>query len=629
MRRLLSVFIIPVLLLSGLNSIAQAPFNLIDGREHKYCSSCQCLIREMPPEVLFGLHIHADGDIYFSMNNTVWFNKIFKSNSYGVSVDLVSKDRYSCSKKNTENNVGVPKGTMLQPVYKTEMVKMSDELMEGAVYVKIGKVPKNLINKELEANLVIVNGNYICYYSNFVNIDRTAWHLLPMGLFTDSLIQYNSAGNVDTADFFTFSKKIKVEIPFEKASANFNSNYLKKFYDSLELSKYSIRKIEVRAYSSVEGSEKLNNELMSRRADTIIQALKKYQPGLQRISALTAENWLEFFQDIEDSKFSKLHDLSKLQIKQKLTDKALLNQIEPVLSKHRKAVITMYLEYKTAGATEADSTIISAFKKAVIARDFSKASAVQKEIVERILDNRLPLAYMSRLEVPQTKEFSSLLNDREVYKYLLKATSEYDALDNFKQLKHLDPGNGRINYNICALQFFMWQYGGDTLIKKSLLKDISALPKLGIDTILVKRMTINYHILKCEEDMRVYNYDAKDSSLDIIHSMFEELNLNDQDLYSLAKYYAYYARYDWAQECIEPRVSKIDASEDLIFYYINLLFFSPSDFDSEEFEKAILNAIALNNKRFCNFFLPNDKGGAGMQLLEYDELKAKYCESCK
>jgi len=616
-------------LLFSITCFAQLPYNLIDGREHKYCSACQATIAQMPGEVLFGIHINTNGDIYFSMSNINWFNKIFKNNSYGVTVDLVSKERYSCNTNAAELNNSLPKGIMLKPVYLPELLNGMDELSRGDVFIKVGKVPAALKGKEFEGNLVIVNGNYICYYTNFVNIDRSVWQLLPMGLFTDSLMQSNNSDTGRQTAFFTYSKKVQLEIPFQKSSASFNSNYLKSFFDSLDLGKYRIQKTEVRAYSSVEGPQTINYSLMNRRADTIVQALKKYQPSLQSVKMYTAENWLQFFKDIEETTFSVLHDLSKTAIKQKLTDKALLTQIEPLLSKHRKAVVTLYMDSKTSEALIKDSSLLSNFASFILNKDIARARIIQKEVVERIIDNRLPLEYLGRLEVPQTKEFSSLLNDREVYKYLLRATSEYEALDNFLALKKLDPFNGRICYNICALQFFMWQYGGDTLIQNTLLKDIQALNKLGINKTLVKRMQINYHILKCEENMRVFNYKGKDSSLQIIHDTYEGLSLNDEDIYSLAKYYAYYANYNWAEEMIEPRIDQLDVTEDLVFYYINLQFFNSANYGTENFRKAVLNAVNLNNKRFCNFFLPNDRGGAGMQLLEYEELKAMYCESCK
>lgn len=47
------------------------------------CQSCKDLIDQKPQEVLFGVQINANGDVYFSMNNNEWFNKIIKDDNYG------------------------------------------------------------------------------------------------------------------------------------------------------------------------------------------------------------------------------------------------------------------------------------------------------------------------------------------------------------------------------------------------------------------------------------------------------------------------------------------------------------------------------------------------------------------
>ena len=609
-------------------ALSQLPYKLIDGRQHRYCESCNQVIQNMPPEVLFGIQINTNGDIFFSINNKKWFDYIFKNDSYGVSIDLVAKDRYACDKDITENFL-LPKGTMLTPIYRKDLLIGMDDLIEGSVFTKIGKVPAALMKKQLEGNLVIINGNYICFYTNFVDIERSGWELLPMGLFTDSLTQNTEIAGSRISKNFTYSKKIQVEAPFEKGSTSFSNTYMAELYDSLELKKYTIKKIEIRAYSSVEGSEKLNKELMSKRAKAMIAALKKYQPSMRRTKVITAENWIDFFKDIEPTKYKELKTLSKVEIKQRLTDKIISVELEPLLARQRKVIATLYLESASSEELIKDSSILSTFKKAIIAKDILKARAIQKELAERIMDNKLPVTYINKLEVPQSKDFSSLLNDREVYKFLLKATSEYEALENLLSIQKNDPDNGRINYNICTLRFFLWQYSGDTTAVKVLLPQINALTKQGINSTLIKRMLINYYILKSEDQLRNYDYAGKNESISIIHDIYEGLTLNDEDIYSIAKYYSYYSLRSWAEEIVTPRIDKIDVSEDLVFYYVNLLFFHPGSYNSDHFTKAILNAINLNNKRFCDFFLPNDKGGASMQLLDYNEIKKLYCQECR
>ncbi len=581
----------------------------------------------MPREVLFGIDISEKGEVYFSMNNTEWFDKLFRNENYGVSVDLISKDQYSCV--NPVSNIGtsLPKGILLPTVYKQALIKGKDVLKKGYVWVKIGDVPAGLTGKQLEGNLVLFNGNYICHYTNFVNIDRNVWSLLPMGLFTDSLIQAPAESEED--NFFFFTKKLQLEIPFQKSSSSFNSKLVDRFFDSLNLSRFNIQKIEIRAYSSVEGPEKINEVLMKQRADTSLQAVKKYEPAISRIEVHSSENWLEFFDAIRETEFSEMEELSKSEIKEKLTDKAVIGKLEPILSSERKAVVVLYLKSKSSESAIDDNAIFSEFKLAVQMRDLAKARALQQELVNRINDNKLPVEYINRLEVPRTAEFSNLLNDREVYRYMLEATTEYEALENFNALRKLDPANGHISYNTCALRFFLLQHGSDKISYGELHSDINSLRNKEIDISLIKRMLINYYILKCDVNMQSFNYAGKDSAINLIRGTYDSLDLNDADIFSVAKFYSYYSHQEWAMDIVQDRTDKIDADENLVFYHLNLLFFYPASYKTDEFRKATLNAINLNRSRYCRFFDPNDKGGASMQLLNSEIIRSTYCEVCK
>lgn len=608
------------------------PFGLVDGREGNLCTACEKTIQERPREVLFGIHIQENGDIYFSMDNTEWFDKIFSHDAYGVTVDIVSEDRYKCNAEETENFSSIlARGTLLRPVYRPQLVKGKNALYPGYIYVKIGSVPAALRNKKLEGNLVIVNGNVICYYTNFINIDRNPWQLLPMGLYTDSLL-HDTKGEAladSIVPFFTYTKKIQLEVPFERSGSRADNRYLKALYDSIALTRYNIRKVELRAYSSVEGPLLLNEKLMKQRADTILKALKKYDISLKHINVVTAENWLEFFRDINTSEHKELGTLSKQEIKEQLTDPQLRDRLEPLLARQRKAVITLFLEERTGASGIAGNQVLNAFNTAVKMKNLDSARMILKEMVGRIMDNKLPSGYMNRLEVPQQKEYVTILNDIEVYKYLLNNTTEYEALQQMLEIRKLEAGNGRLNYNICALRFFMWRFSDDSASKAVLWKEINALSSQGINPVLVKRLQVNYHVLKSEQDLSLFNYAGKDSSVTFIYESYKDLALDDADLYSLAKYFNHYSFPNWASLVIAPRIDKIDVSEDLVFYYLNLLFFRPETYTNEVFRSTLLNAVNLNRRRFCNFFLPHDKGGAGMQLLESDMLLEKYCEECK
>lgn len=612
------------------NSIgyAQNDINLVDGRETQNCEECKLQIKRKPAEVLFGININANGDVYFTMTNKKWFDIIFKNEKYGLTIDLITRDRYKCSNKN-EIDFTLPRGEMLEPIYKKAILKNASELIQGELYAKIGKVPSELRNKELEANLVILNGNSICYYTNFVDIDRAAWQLLPMGLFTDSIVNFTANFEQKTPPLFSYTKKIQVEIPFEKASAILNNNNINQIYDSLKLINYRVKKVEIRAYTSVEGSVKTNEILMQQRANAMKTILNKYGINLSNSKIIAAENWLEFYSDLKNTDYKNFIDLSKAEIKQKLADKSIAKELEPILAKHRKTIATFYLDEKSISSAVKNNDLLQKINLAISKKEITNARILNKEIMERIIDKTLPTEYIkNEIEVPQTKEFSYLLNDREVYKYLLKTTTEYEALENFKTIQTLDPYNSKVAYNICVLKFFLWQNWGDSISKNIVLNDINNLSFLNVDSTLIKRLLINFYILNSEEKMQEYDYFGKDTSVLFIQNTYKGLKLDDEDILSLAKYFTYYSKQFWAEEIVTPRVNKLDVSEDLVFYYINLMFFYHQTNDPELLNSAIINAINLNRKRYCNFFKSNNNGGASMQLLDNEFYRKIYCKEC-
>lgn len=582
----------------------------------------------MPKEVLFGIDLHANGDVYFTMSDKEWFNKLFTGAQDGVAADLVSKDQFGCNATPPEDN-SVNKGFVLPPVYTADLKKNLKELSPGHLTVKIGRIPPSLAKKELEGNLVIVKNGVVCKYTSFVDIDRSQWALLPMGLYTDTLL------NVDVSDdtakkvqrFYT--KKLQFSIPFSKGKTTYNSSDLQPLYDSLQLKDYSIKSITIRAYSSVEGATQVNNQLQKQRAQSIIKALQQFQSPEIKTTITSSENWIEFYDDIARSPFKELATLGKNDIKKKLLDQALLNQVETYLSNHRKAIITIYLNKRTGLEKTNADTLLTRFKQAIADKKPAQASIIQDAIFERVANGKLPQQYINQLEIPNEKIFSDVKNNQVSYKLLLNITYEYEALEELKEIETVAPANGRVKYNICVLNFHFWQYDSTHIQAPVFLKYINDLPQYGIDASLVKRMLINYHIIMCGLYMDRYEYQAKDNTIEYIYRSYISLPLTDADILALAKYLCYYSHSLLAEQLVEKRVQELDVDEDLLFYYINLKLFTPSSFSQEPVKKAALNAININGPRFCRFFNSTDKGGASFQLLRYDELRPLYCESCR
>lgn len=606
---------------------AQPNFGFTDGRDaDPTCIKAAGIIRNMPKEVLFGIDIKPSGEVYFSMSSKQWFNKLFAVANC-ISADIVSKDKYNCATYSYTNSLF--KGYIMPPLLKLSFGQNAKARADDGVTIKLGTLPASLANKEVEGNLVIACDRKVCYYTNFVDIDRSVWRLLPMGLYADTLVQSTDVtDSLPQGGLFTYSSKVQVIVPFLKGKATFNKADLKPLYDSLNLGRYDVKKMDIVAYASVDGERAINESLVQKRAEAMTNALKELQVSVERVNILTAENWVEFFEKIKGTPLNYLSTLSKLEIKQKLKEKAVADSIENVLATERKAIVTVYLATKSLARRMPAATILGNFNQAVKDKKLPLARAIQKEILERVADNKLPEEYINKLEVPLEKDYSELINDREVYKYQLKQTPLYDALQTFERLKQLDPANGKIAYNVFALRLLQSQLEDSLENKQSLLTNIQQLVSTGIDASLVKRLLINYHIVICADYNNAGRYDDKDSALLFIRLNYDSIKLTDEDRMSLAKYFTFYSQSDWAVALLQPRVEQIDVSEDITFYYLNLQFFRPYVFDLGVFKKNILNAINLNRKRYCKLFNSVNTGGASMQLLEYKDLREAYCDNC-
>jgi len=624
MRLLTLLFCITLSMMAA----AQSRVFIHDGRQTAACTSCENLFNEKPREVLFGIDLHDNGDIYFTTSNKQWFFKLITGPQDGVTADIVSKDQFDCKATLPPDN-SVNKGFVLPPVYTAELKKNLQEIAPGYFTVKIGRIHPSLAKKELEGNLVIVKNGVVCKYTSFVDIPRSRWALLPLGLYTDTLL------NVDVTDdtakkvqnFYT--KKLQFSIPFQKGKTTYNTSDLQPLYDSLQLKDYSIKSISIRAWSSVEGATQINNQLQKQRAQSIIKALQQFQSPEITTTITSSENWIEFYDDMAGSPFKELASLAKEDVKKKLLDKALLNQVETYLSNHRKAVITIYLNKRTGLEKTNADTLLARFRKAIADKKPAEASIVQDAIFERVANGKLPEDYIDELEIPNEKIFSDLMNNQVSYKLLLNLTYEYEALEELKEIEKVAPANGRVKYNICVLNFHFWQYDSTQVQPAAFLKYINDLPKFGINASLVKRMLINYNIVMCGLYMYQYNYTAKDKTLEYIRDNYSAISLSDADILALARYLCYYSQCDWAESLLEKRVHKLDVDENLLFYYLNLKLFEPTSFATDPVRKAALNAININGRRFCRFFNSSEKDGASFQLLRYDELRKLYCESCR
>jgi len=623
LRSTLGLFI----LLATLHANAQPlPFDMhvAGDRYNNLCRACISAMQNKPKEVQFGLNADANGDVWFVITSSDFFSKLFTGPGDGISVDLIPRSLYGCTKPPV--NAPYFKGTALEPVYLAEMKKSMRIMADGSVVIKAGHVPDALRDQPFELALVVLKDKYFCYYNSFYNLKSYRWDLLDMGLYLNSLTYHDPA---DTAiNILRSDKVMRFTIPFAKNKAEYSAKDLAPLRDSLRLTDFTITAIDIHAYSSVEGTEAHNIELQKQRAASILRAMQSYQsPGIAT-TVEANENWVEFLNDVGGSSYPDLAALSKEDVKTRLHDPAVQQHLEPMLAKQRKVLVSVYLRKNSIFSNTDTTELVNDLRKAVADGNADRAAEAQRAMFRRIADHSAPPTLLDRVEIPHKKEFVLLLDQQASLHYFLDPSA---ALASYHELEALNtefPNDPHLRYNLIALKFRVWKDGSLEVNADNFLREINALKTLGIPDPLVRRMQVNYHIILADQHMRDGRYAQKDEDLAFVEANYPRLTLTDNDLLSLAQYFASYGDYAKARALIQPRLTHINVSEDLLFYYLNLTLTDASLTAQPAYRKVMLNAINSDRHRFCDLFEPFGKG-ITFQLLDDPYLKKSWCEECQ
>jgi len=591
------------------------------------CQRCDQVFASKPKEVSFAVRRDKDNTLYFEFNDKAWFNSLFKNEYDGIALDIVPKDRYGCLEVLLD--VGQIRGELIKPVYARALKKTVKPKGNGRFWVRLGKLPAQYLNKDVEFNILFLSNRYLCRYQTIFDLKRYQWDLLKMGMYLDSLTYKTQTSAGEAEDRYTLKYKVlNFSIPFKKNKSVYSAEDIKPLYDSLRLTDFNITKININAYASVEGNIERNLELQEGRAKSIIDALQSFQKPTIVTEVATSENWVEFLRDIEGTQFGHLRDLNKQQTKEALRGE-LAQKLEPYLSKHRKAVIKLELEKRDLYKDKTVEALIGLFNLAIKEAKIEVANELQNSIFERLKRKEANPDVLNRMEIPRQVKFVPFFNKNSAIRYLLDERNLLIAYNELLALKKLDPDNMEVNYNLIALKLKLWRYNVQPIKDEQLKSEIGKLAGYGVSKGLIQRMMINYHIVRSEYLMRKGDYSGKDASVSFIYDNYSKSPMSDYDYLSLAQYLSYYSNLDMAVELLEDKVQEIEVDENLLFYYLNLTMVDRELTQQQDYRKIMLNAINMNKARFCGLFDAFGTGGVTFQLLEDDYLRDTYCENCE
>ena len=589
------------------------------------CQECFQAFNEKPYEVKFSIS-RENANLYFEVNDKNWFNQLFKNPGDGIAIDIVLKDRYACDLESIEN--AQIKGFLLKPVYSKELKNGLKFNGENIYSVLVGKIPEGLFKDELEFNILFLGNKNICRYYVTYDLESYTWDLLDMGMYLDTLTFDTKQINPSAKENYLIrNKTLKFKIPFQKNKSTYSQADIKPIYDSLRLTDFNIKAINIKAYSSIEGIASRNIELQDLRANSIVAALQTFQKPTIETMVSSSENWVEFFNDIKGTKYENLSSLSKNEVRAKIAG-ALSREMEPIFKNHRKAIIELELEKKDKYKDESADKLLIKFNDAITVEEIEEANEIQNSIFEKIKVKEASPTILDQMDIPLQVKFARIFNKNSAFKYILDFKQALIVYNDLIELEKLVPNDINVKYNIMAVKIKLWRFDAINVDEDELKNQINAFKNYGINSSLISRMMVNYHIIKAENLMRNRDYTTKDKSVDYIKTNYKNFPLSDYDYLSLAQFFSYYGNTKMAVDLLESKARSIDIDEDLLFYYLNLTLINEDLTHDSNYRTIMLNAINMNKGRFCKLFNSIENGGVTFQLLDDAYLRDAYCENC-
>lgn len=609
---------------------AQDSYGIKAPKSDKYeldsrCGRMATIFRNLSKEISFGVREDDQHNLYFQFNNNEWFQNLFKNPKDGIAVDVITKSQFDCKIDVLPNEI---RGEVIKPVFKNRLLERVEKIQEGFYQVLVGKLPPKYYKKEVEFNIVMINNGYLCRYQTTYNLQSFNYQLLDMGLYLDSITYNQDYQQLDDIDKTRISyKTLSFEIPFSKNKTSFSASDIKPLYDSLRITDFNIKQISIKAYSSVEGSKEINSRLQEQRGQSIIKALQSFQKPTIKTVVSTSENWVEFLRDIKGTEFDYLKDLSKTAIKNALMEKETAG-LEKYLKNHRKALITLYLDKIDHFTEFSENQLIQKFNAAIVSDDLNEAHRIQNTLFGRMKSQTVDPDLLFQMEIPKQQKYVDFFNANSLFRYQMNEGNILTSYYDLEELNKLLPNNKKVLYNLVALRLKMNHAFRSVPNKKELLERIHSLREFGIEEGHIQRMLVNYHIQLAEEFMKKGMYEEKDESVQFILNAYKEILLSDLDYLSLAQFVTYYYDRETAIELIQDKVTKIDVNKKLLFYYLNLTLIDNTRTQDPDYRTIMLNAINIDQNRFCKIFNSSGKGGVTFQLLKNAYLRDTYCENC-
>lgn len=567
-----------------------------------------------------GLKIE-NGEIIFEFDNIRNFRRVVGRKKDALAVDIVMREQYKCGNDNIIDNDRVNRGYMIKRIYAGKIQKKNQitDRKSRKLRISFGDLPEEIVG-DFEMNLMIIKEKSVCRSIQKMFIEKSKLDYVEKLRFIKDEISITSPVYIPVAE----QAKIEMNVPFQANKYSYKYEDIEPFIKALREPKFDVDSLVITAYTSLEGSDKANDELQRKRAESIVQAIDQRQKRRLTYKTKTSDSWELFKRDVKKTKHAELASMSHEQAKQELRGRK-LKDLEPILAKHRFAKIVMNITYDISGRNEQEF-VISKFNNAVKVGDLKTAMSVQKRIIKAIETGDYNRKVISDMEIPvDEKNIPLLINYYYLQNYYLENVND-EMCQGIEKVLEMDAKNIYAFYNNLVCKISNVDFSNESEIR-DLQSEVDKIYSMEIEEKKADALNL-------ELQFRILEY-ADTSSSQTLEQLLEGTYVKIKEIvnvenntwmnaYKLATVFIEHGDYPYAEQLMAPFIYSKEISQDFLFTYFSLYSYREELYLSSTFYELAKRCIEADKARFCTLM-----NKFSFQVRENLAVKKIFCDNCQ
>lgn len=567
-----------------------------------------------------GLKIE-NGEIIFEYDNIRNLRRVVGRKKDALAVDIVMREQYQCNNENIVDNDRVNRGVMIKRMYAKKIQRKNQitEKKSKKLRISFGELPESVIG-DFELNLLIVKEKSVCRSIQKMHIEKSTVDYVEKLRFLKDLTSIAAPEYVPVPE----QAVREFKVPFQANKSDYKYEDIEPFIKALREPKFDVDSLVITAYTSMEGSDRANEELQRKRAESIVKAIDQRQKRRLTYKTHTSDSWEMFKQDVKNSKYPEMATMSPEQVKQQLKGRT-LKDLESILAKHRFAKIVMNITYDISGKNEQEF-VINKFNNAIKAGDLKMAMSVQKYIIRAVEDGNYNRKVVSDMEIPVAKQnIPFLINYYYLQNFFLENVNE-TMCNGVAKILEIDAKNMYAFFDQTVCKVMNAEFSNESQIR-DLQSEVDKIYAMKVEKPKVDALNLELQF-KILEYADTSSSPSMEQLLENTYTKIKEIvNVENNtwlNAYKLATVFIEHGDFPYAEQLMAPFIHSKDISNDFLFTYFSLYSYREELYLSSTFADLAKRCLEADKARFCTVM-----NKFSFQVRENQEVKKIYCGNCQ